>query len=461
MSKGLIILDRDGVLNKMVIDPEHGTIDSPLHPDQVEMIPESLDALTSLYKNGWRLVVATNQPAFKKGKTSKENLIAIQKKIISEIKSAGAVISDSFICWHTKEENCNCRKPNPGLLLQAKKAYPNEWKRDVYMVGDGLTDVKAGQASGTKTALIGPKKFQHINVFDTLDKPPDFWFESLSDFANQICKDTRPQRTFSFGKNWESYSKKKLNDEKLLQAKKSIESLVSERNFIQKSFIDVGCGSGIFTLAASELGASPCLGVDVDPDSIRTSEINRGAFSKNKNKNIHFKMGSALDQSFMNTLGQFDIVYAWGSLHHSGDMWTAIQNTSALVKPDGVMVLSIYGKSWSSPIWKAIKWIHSRSPAWAKRLMEKFFAVLIYLGVWVLTRSNPLSKERGMSFWFDVIDWVGGYPYEYASKNEVINFLKPYGFDCLKTASPRVSTGCIEYVFEKKQSGSRPKHEKI
>jgi histidinol-phosphate phosphatase family protein len=186
IARGLIILDRDGVLNEIVVDSEHGTIDSPMNPDQAkvfEFIPKALKRLNEL---GFLLAVATNQPAAAKGKTTKSNLEKTHQLILDQATSMGAVISSSHICFHKKEDHCDCRKPKPALLKEAIAIAKGKLGSDpkLWMVGDGVTDVQAGKALSLKTAFFGPKKCDACKVMETIGIRPDFWGEDLRSFVS-------------------------------------------------------------------------------------------------------------------------------------------------------------------------------------------------------------------------------------------------------------------------------------
>src|SRR5258708_12976105 len=121
--------------------------------------------------------------------------------------------------------------------------------------------------------------------------------------------------------------------------------------------------------------------------------------------------------------GQFDIVHSWGVLHHSGSMLQAIRNSAALVAERGYLVLAIYQAHWSSALWKRIKYLYNRSPAFVRPLWIWLFYPVIYLAKWIVTGKNPKSKNRGMDFYNAVVDWVEGHPYEYAHHAEVTLYL--------------------------------------
>jgi 2-polyprenyl-6-hydroxyphenyl methylase/3-demethylubiquinone-9 3-methyltransferase len=164
---------------------------------------------------------------------------------------------------------------------------------------------------------------------------------------------------------------------------------------------------------------------------------------------IEFYVASALEPAQLMRFANFDLVYAWGSLHHTGAMWTAIANISKCVAPGGTLVLAIYNKHITSPVWKGIKWTYNHVPHMAQSMMVLLFGGIIYVAKFLVTRTNPLNKERGMDFWFDVIDWVGGYPYEYETPEKIKRTMCNHGFDLKVYLPARVPTGCNEFVFRR------------
>ncbi|MGQ9926706.1 MAG: class I SAM-dependent methyltransferase [Chloroflexaceae bacterium] len=251
---------------------------------------------------------------------------------------------------------------------------------------------------------------------------------------------------FDFGANWQAFSDALISEQRLATAMESLQRLLEHESLEGASMLDVGCGSGLFSLAAYCLGARPVVGIDINPRSIAVSEANRVRL--HPDASITFTQMSILDQAALMQLGRFDLVYAWGSLHHTGAMWEAITNTTRLVAPGGTLVMGIYKRHITSPIWRIIKREYNRAPTWIQRSMIPPFATLIYIAKLLVTRRNPLEKQRGMDFWYDVIDWVGGYPYEYATTKEIITFLTPMGF-CLRRVIPdAVPTGINEFIFD-------------
>jgi len=151
----LIVLDRDGVLNRTVPNPAEPRPDSPLRVGQVEVFPWVPAVLLELTRAGFGLVVASNQPAAAKGKTTRATLDAVHAEILRQAQSAGGVILSSHLCFHRAEDGCACRKPATGLLVEAFAQHARFSPGASWMVGDRATDVLAGAAFGLRTALLG------------------------------------------------------------------------------------------------------------------------------------------------------------------------------------------------------------------------------------------------------------------------------------------------------------------
>ena len=252
---------------------------------------------------------------------------------------------------------------------------------------------------------------------------------------------------FNFGANWQQFSDSSLDNLKFKEAFDSLDHLIGHEKIKGSSFLDIGCGSGIFAISASLAGARKVVGIDISKESVSASISNKKRFAGQNA--IDFFHKSIFDND-ISQLGQFDIVYSWGVLHHTGDMWRAIDIASLFVSSNSLFVIAIYNKHWSSKAWKKIKWLYNIAPAIIQRLMIYLFFIIIATAKLIVTRKNPFKKQkRGMSFYYDVIDWVGGYPYEYADKDEVTNYMEKLGFKCIKFVKPTVPTGCNEFVFQK------------
>ena len=186
----------------MVVDPEQGTVNSPLHPDQVVLRPGVAGALRDLEAAGFTLAIVTNQPASAKGTTTKQNLEKTHERVLSLLAEQGAKVSASYICFHRSEDACSCRKPKTGLLEQAWAAHPGLDRATSWMVGDGITDVQAGQTFGVKTAFIGARKTDAMNLMAEKGVQPTLWCGGLPDvaafFKDKGARSMEPQFTQVF-----------------------------------------------------------------------------------------------------------------------------------------------------------------------------------------------------------------------------------------------------------------------
>ncbi|MCA9395805.1 MAG: class I SAM-dependent methyltransferase [Candidatus Omnitrophica bacterium] len=257
-------------------------------------------------------------------------------------------------------------------------------------------------------------------------------------------------KKFEFGINWKDFSDSSLSEEKYKEAKSSLKKLFQDIPFQGKRFLDVGCGSGIFSLSAIDLGAAEVVGIDCDQSSVIASSENSKKImnsGEEESQRLSFFKKDILNESDIQSLGRFDLVYAWGSLHHTGDMYKALENCAKLVSPGGYLAVAIYNRHFTSPVWRIIKRTYVSSPKWLQKIWIWIFYPLIYCAKFCVTRSNPHDMKRGMNFYHDVVDWVGGYPYQYASAAEIIEFMRVKGFESVSLNSAGVPTGCNEFLF--------------
>jgi 2-polyprenyl-6-hydroxyphenyl methylase/3-demethylubiquinone-9 3-methyltransferase len=272
-----------------------------------------------------------------------------------------------------------------------------------------------------------------------------------SNFDQEVSTGER----FQFGKNWRRFLDV-LNDERIAEAEKSLKSMLGVTSLQGKSFLDIGSGSGLFSLAAMRLGAGQVHSFDYDPQSVAcTQELKNRYFSGRSDWVI--EQGSALSESYLAGLGQWDIVYSWGVLHHTGDMWHALGNAAPLVKPGGKLFISIYNdQGGASRRWRIVKRTYNRNIL-GRLLVMAIFIPYLFLGglaVDIYNRRNPVEryrdykKLRGMSAIHDWFDWLGGYPFEVAKPEAIFDFYYKRGFE-LQGLSTKV-VGCNEYVFRRK-----------
>lgn len=268
------------------------------------------------------------------------------------------------------------------------------------------------------------------------------------------------EKHFAFGQNWRNFLSV-LDDERIAQAEKSLREMLRAEDLAGKSFLDIGSGSGLFSLAARHLGAQ-VVSFDYDAESVGcTQELRRRYFPTDSNGEWRVEQGSVLDRDYMNGLGRFDIVYSWGVLHHTGHMWQALENVIGNVTPGGLLFISIYNdEGWHSDANKKMKQIYNTAPAIVKHAMIVGYAVFIAtkeFTIDMLCRKNPLTryrekaKSRGMSVWYDIVDWVGGWPYEVATPEVLFEFYYQRGFELVKLRTRPRGHGCNEFVFRRRQ----------
>jgi 2-polyprenyl-3-methyl-5-hydroxy-6-metoxy-1,4-benzoquinol methylase len=260
-------------------------------------------------------------------------------------------------------------------------------------------------------------------------------------------------KRFAFGENWRRFLSV-LDENRILSAEDSLRSMLEISDLQGRTFLDIGCGSGLFSLAARRLGAR-VHGFDYDPQSVAcTQELRRRYFPQDPDWRI--EQGSALDTAYLAGLGAFDVVYSWGVLHHTGAMWQALENAAKPVAPGGKLFISIYNDQGRiSTRWRAVKRTYNELPGSLRFLVT--IPVLVHQ-YWRRTVKDflcgqPLrtwrseGRERGMSPWRDLIDWVGGYPFEVAKPEAILDFYLRRGFTLKRLVTCGGSLGCNEYVF--------------
>lgn len=259
---------------------------------------------------------------------------------------------------------------------------------------------------------------------------------------------------FEFGKNWASFLRV-LNDERIAIACQSLTDWLGPLE--GKTFLDIGCGSGLFSLSAARLGAAAVTSIDYDPHSVACArELKRRYFPEMTGWTI--EQGSCLDDAFVRSLPSSDVVYIWGVAHHTGDMWKALANAAERVKPGGQLFTAIYNdEGWKSQTWRAIKRAYCSGPVARAVLVPAFFTLFFTVGVVkdLASLRNPVArytqykKSRGMSKVHDWYDWLGGYPFEVARAEEIFRFFRDRGF-VLHELRTDMGHGNNEFVFQRK-----------
>ena len=260
---------------------------------------------------------------------------------------------------------------------------------------------------------------------------------------------------FGFGKNWLDYSRH-INEERIVEAVKSLQRFFNTEGYSNKTFLDIGCGSGLFSLAALKLGFKKVLAIDLDPDSVQATTSLLSQHAARDQWECRELSVFDLDPK---TLGQFDVVYSWGVLHHTGDMRKAINLASQMVKPQGSLVLALYRKTLMCDFWTWEKRTYNNGPKWfppiARGLYKTLFITqLIVRGKSVREYISKYQKNRGMNWHHDVVDWLGGYPYESISPSELKVFADYLGFEVIQAFTKKqtvglLGSGCDEFCLRK------------
>lgn len=269
---------------------------------------------------------------------------------------------------------------------------------------------------------------------------------------DQFEQEVKAGDRFTFGKNWTRFLST-LTDERIAEAEKSLRDMLGVSDLRGKRFLDVGSGSGLFSLAARRLGAD-ARSFDYDPQSVACANQLKKRYFPGDSRWI-IERGSALDPAYLASLGGFDIVYSWGVLHHTGQMWKALDLVGGPVGKGGKLFIALYNdQGWRSRFWWRVKKTYCSGLVPRLAVCAVFIPYMAFRAACksIMTGTNVWAgykKSRGMSLWHDWIDWLGGFPFEVATADVIVKFYEQRGFSLFKLKTT-ASLGNNEFVFTKK-----------
>ena len=259
---------------------------------------------------------------------------------------------------------------------------------------------------------------------------------------------------FPFGANWNRFVDR-VDDDRIRQAEAAMAAMLGDGAIAGRSFLDVGCGSGLLSLAALRLGAARVHSFDYDAASVAATERLKHRYAESAAR-WTIERGDILDDTYIRALGAWDVVYSWGVLHHTGSMWRALANTLALVADRGVLFIAIYNDQGLATVyWRAVKRFYNQGRLARAMVVGTHVPAFVLRGLAadLLRRKNPIQRykgyreSRGMSVALDWLDWLGGYPFEAATPQAVHARVTAAGFRPVRAVTRERTWGCNEYVF--------------
>jgi len=260
------------------------------------------------------------------------------------------------------------------------------------------------------------------------------------------------EERFEFGKNWHDFIQKNFDEEKVAISKRHILDFMGRSDLSGLSVLDIGCGSGLHSIAMLQAGAAAVHGFDYDPNSVKATQFIQAQTGKSSNWTV--EQGSVLDDDYIARLPQYDLVYSWGVLHHTGDVWHAIRNAASRVKPGGSFYIALYAADVqidpTPEFWLDIKRKYVNSGWTKRRMMDWWYVWRFQMNKDIrrfpvfLKRMREYKKNRGMDIFTDIRDWLGGWPMEFVYDKDAIDFVEKLGFKLEKIATGEANS---EFLF--------------
>jgi SAM-dependent methyltransferase len=267
------------------------------------------------------------------------------------------------------------------------------------------------------------------------------------------------EKRFEFGRNWRKFVEGHYSQEVVDISKSHILTFLKRPDLNGLQVIDIGCGSGLHSMAMFQAGAASIHSFDYDPDSVAATQfLHEKAGSPAA---WTFQQGSVLDDALMASLPTYDLVYSWGVLHHTGDVWKAIDLAASRVAAGGLFYIALYSadvqKDPPPEFWLDVKQRYVSAGWWQRRRMDWWYVWRFMMGrnpalfPLVFWRMYTHSRIRGMNLFTDIRDWLGGWPMQFVWDAEAVTFVEDRGFRLKAIATGEANT---EFLFERPASAS-------